>query len=98
MTANYAVTGTDDEGAEIFPNLDAAVRFMDWQTVERDRLRVFLMKELPESALWDWSTRPAGDDGEPLFMYTNEQAARNCMHGDAVLLKRRRGTSVWVPA
>ena len=100
MTTNYAVMGADDAGAEIFPNVDAAVAYLDSVTPpeERERLQVWRMESLSESVLWDWSTLPAGDDSDPKFTYTSEVAARNCLRDGQVLVKRRRGANAWVTA
>ena len=96
MTTTYAVMGAYQDQAETFRNLDDAVGYLD--AMNDETLRVFRMEPLPESSLWDWSTRPAGADGDPKFTYTNEAVAKSCVRDGQVLVKRRRGTSVWVAA
>jgi len=96
MTVNYAVMSDVHDLAETFRNVDDAVAYLD--AMNDETLQVFRMEPTPETALWDWSTRAANMFGDPRFTYTSEQTARNCLRDGEVLVKRRRGTSVWVTA
>ncbi|GAA0495216.1 hypothetical protein Ade02nite_19040 [Paractinoplanes deccanensis] len=82
--------------AEFFGTLDEAVAWRDRQG--EDWLKVFRVEPVTESAMWDWSIRKAGTDEQPNFAYTSEQAARSSCSGGMELVRRRRGSSVWVAA
>lgn len=93
-STKFAVMPEDGDTAEVFPLLGDALNFCD--ELKNPAMRVFRMVELHEGALWDWGTRMSGSDDQPL-VYTHEVAARTCCPDGFEVVKRRIGTSVWLP-
>jgi len=56
--------------------------------------RVYGMRALEETELWDWGVRR---NGFPVMAYVHERAARNCV-GSGVLVRRRKGSDLWEAA
>lgn len=104
MSSLYAVisdghSGLDEGSTEIFYDPERAVAFAD--NANRDattagvpiQWRVFVLRELTESGMWEWGLRRPG---ERAYAYVSERAARNSRSGDSVLVRRRLGTEEWV--
>lgn len=90
--------GLDESSTQIFPNRERAIEYADAENQSAESAgvpihhRVFVLRELEESQMWDWGLRsPNGYVAE----YVNERAARASVFGGVILVRRRAGTDEW---
>ncbi len=81
----------DDQEVTFFSDADRAVRYLDSLS---EQARLYVVAPVSDSGLYDWSVSTPRTTGEPMT-YVNERAARNSLHGDGKLMRRRRGTNTW---
>jgi hypothetical protein len=98
VIAEYA-HGLDEESTQIVATLDEAVSTADAMNEPAARpapvyYKVFALRELNESQMWDWGLRHA--DGR-VSEYVSERAARNSRYGELVVVQRRAGSKEWAP-
>jgi hypothetical protein len=99
VIAEYA-HGLDEGSTQIFAVIDDAVSTADTLNRQADgqapvHYKVFALRELTESQMWDWGLRRA--DGR-VSEYVSQQAARNSRYGDLVVVRRRAGGGEWATA
>lgn len=97
MSEYFAVISGDpryacEEDIAVFSTLGDAVEHRDCDDL--DRRVVYALKQLPESALWDWAVRHP-TNGLGVMEYVSERAARSCRGVHGTLLRRRAGTTEW---
>lgn len=89
--------GIDEASLELFDQPEHAVAYADQLNAAAETAaaavfhRVYSVREISESALWDWGVKPRN---RPVVLYVNERAARTCL-GDEQLVRRRLGSDRW---
>jgi hypothetical protein len=90
--------GLDGAAAEIFDAVGQAVQDADTansgaaESGVPVRYRVFALRELDDSEMWDWGVQMPG---EAVLEYVNERAARSAARSGLTLVRRRLGTEPW---